>query len=352
MRYHVIWTSVLVLATLTAPGTPLLSPAAAQTDKTNNQLLAEAVKQLTVEAIELGKFKDIQIQPHFERPHPALGGFGGEMALDILDRMLEPFAGNVYEDTYIRWHMLHVVKLASAQDRRKMGKRLVRLVKQMPGPLDRPYRREWRFEPEDLGNQFLSLRNSLIVIVGYPPYEKQYFPPESFQYMDPARRADAEEVWQKVQEIRSRIERIDDRDAVAYNSRTSKVNWVVRQYRGELIYTLFFTGDPQMARLLMSTVSAHARKKSGVGVDLISFWYLAVFDGALDLYKQDLLDELSRKLEQTARASEAWYTYNFRQRNFADYAFHLVEMLKDGGGFTRRGQPLPGETAATEGDGA
>ena len=298
------------------------------------QLIERAVEELTAEAIDVGKYKDAKISPHFGRPHPVLGGLGPDMALDVLDRMLEPFAGNAYEDTYIRWHLMHVIKKASQSDRRQMGPRLVKLVKQMPETLGISERPEFRNEPQELANEFFRIFESLRVIIGYPPYEKRINPPASFAHMPPERRAEAEALWKKAQEIKSRYKTITDPDAIAFNRRIQEVNWIVRQYRGELIYAMFFTGDPEMVDLMVSTLNAHAKKRSGIAFDLLAFGYLAVFDGALDLYEPTLLNELSRKLKSVARSNDQWIDYKRRKRNFADSAFHLISLLEDGGGFT------------------
>ncbi len=295
-----------------------------------NQKISHAAAELKAEALEVGRYEEnIDIQPHFTRPHPALAGIGPESVDDLLDRMLKPFTGNAYEDTYIRWHLMHIIMQARPEDRRKMGPKLVRLVKQMPGPLDVPFRQWWKHVPEEIGASWRHLFNTLRVVTGYPPYEKRFDPPESFNYMDAETRAWAEERWKKVQELEKQFETVYDHNAIAFNSRVRKVNWIVRQYRGELIYTLFLTGDPEMARLIISAIQEHAPKDNGIALDLLSFWYLAAFDGALDLYEPKLLMELSQKLERIARANDQWYEYQHRQRNFADYAFHMVTMLRD-----------------------
>ncbi len=314
--------------------------------------LESAVKQLTAEAIDVGKYKDARISPHFERPHPALGGFGPEVALDVLDRMLEPFAGNVYEDTYVRWHLMHVVKLASESDRRQMGSRLVQLVKQMPETLGISQRSEFRREPEDIAAEFTKIRNSLRVVIGYPPYQKQIDPPDSFDQMSAKRRVEAEVLWKKALKLRERYEVITDHDAVAFNGRIREVNWIVRQYRGELIYALFFTGDPEMVELIISTISAHASRRSVIAFDLMSFGYLAVFDGALDLYEPSFLKKMSNNLKRAAAANDGWNRHKGRHRNFADFAFHIISLLQDGGGFTQqRNTTAPPQDTDTDSQG-
>lgn len=300
------------------------------------QLIERVVEELTAEAIDVGKYKDATISPHFGRPHPTLGGFGPDAALDVLDRMLQPFAGNVYEDTYVRWHLMHVVNLASESDRKQMGRRFVQLIKQMPETLGISQRSEFRREPEDVATDFFRIRDQLRVTIGYPPYQRRYDPPESFEYMSVKRRAEAEVLWEKAKKMQDRFSVIVDVDALAFNGRIREVNWIVRQYRGELIYALFFTGDQGMVELIISTINGHARKRSGIAFDLLAFGYLAVFDGALDLYEPSFLKQMGKNLMRAAKANEEWTDYKGRKRNFADYAFHMISLLEDGGGFTQQ----------------
>lgn len=269
------------------------------------------------------------------------------MALITIKRMRQDFTGNEYLDTYIRWHLMHAVRQARQSDRRKMGEDLVALIRQMPGPLNVPFRREWWWDPEPHYNEYIRLAGhppQAYITKGYPPYQHTVGPPESFKYMQPGakqaydqamvvykERLKVAEEYRKTHPFR----RVVDQKAVEFNRRLRQIRYIMRQYRGELIYALILTGDPKMAHLVFDEVDRQLRTEAGRGiaVDLLSFVYLAAFDGAMGLYDQQTLNELSAKLERTARANEGYFLYARRQRNFADYAFHLVHLLKDGGGF-------------------
>ena len=312
----------------------------------DTRLIEEAVEQLTIEAKALGQFKEEDgAIASLSRPHALVSRINPTLARHVLDRMLRPFTSNPYEDSFVRWHLMHVISQASQEDRDTMGPKLVKLIKQMPGPFDRPERREYVHIPEGIHDQWWSIFTSLRVVIGYPPYEKRINPPASFDHMDEATRAKAEEQWQKALKLKEQFKTVYDHDAIAHNRRIREVNWIVRQYRGELIYALFWTGDAEMAKLMMDSINKHARRQDGIALDLLAFWYLAAFDGALELYEPALLNELSQKLNRTARASERWIGYQLRQRNFADYAFHLIQMLKDPSFST----PSPAPTEAAEG---
>jgi len=216
-----------------------------------------------------------------------------------------------------------------------MGPKLVKLVKQMPELLRRSERREYWYIPEDVYKQYEKIYAGLQVVIGYPPFQQRINPPGSISHMNEARRAEARALWTKALKLREMYKTVSDQAAIVHNRRIREVNWIVRQYRGELIYAILWTGDPEMARFMLATIKAHAQRNDGIAMDLLAFWYLAAFNGALDLYKPALLSELSRKLERTARANEAWFGYQHRQRNFADYAFHLIYVLREGDTFSR-----------------
>ena len=74
----------------------------------------------------------------------------------------------------------------------------------------------------------------------------------------------------------------------------------------------------------MSVIDVRARSKDPIAFDLLAYFYLAAFDGALNLYDQRVLDELSDKLKSAAKANEGYVKYGGVDRNFADYAFHMI----------------------------
>lgn len=288
-------------------------------------------------AIELikadaGRLPDYKVEgkpPHLTRPHPAVSGWTGDMAGDILKRMSRRLTGNDYQDTFIRWHLMWVIREKSLDHLEGQGRALVKLVDAMPPPVALEERPQWYHDPEEVWQRYWSLYNSARAVIGIPPYEKRYDPPESFKYMEGERLEAAQTAYAQALDLQDQFKTITDYDAIAYNKRIRFVNWVVRQYRGELIYALMWTGDPQMAQFIMRAIDRHARRGTGLALDLLNFLYQASFDGALERYDQQTRNDMSRRLEQTARATESWQSYGGQERNFADYAFHMTHMLRD-----------------------
>ena len=291
--------------------------------------LDRAVTQLKNDAGKLAVYGLKDAEPQLRRPHGAVSGFGPDTAEAVLDRMMKPFTGNIYQDTFIRWHLMWIVKEAPQDVKRRSGTRIVKLINDMPPPTSLEARPEYIHSDPALWSKYRQLYESACAIIGIPPYEKRYTPPDSYAYMTPERRAEAEAAYAEALRVRELFTTTYDKDAAAYNRRIRFVNWVVRQYRGELIYTLIWTGDPKMALKIVRAVDRHARAGTGVALDLVNFLYQASFEGALDLYDTKTRVEMSRILEKTARAADHWREYGGQERNFADAAFHLVYLLKD-----------------------
>ena len=295
--------------------------------------IATAVERLKKEANDLDDFDKVTDPPYFQRPHPAISGFAPDMALDTLRRMLDPFTGNDYRDTYIRWHLMHVVKNGSPEDKEEMGKALVRLIAMMPLELHYAEKPDHRYEPPDIAGRYFALVNSQLRTIGYPPFQRQIGAPEVYKYVTAEEAEKIKANLIEAETLRDKFKTIVDVGAQQWNHRIRYVNWFIRQYRGEVIYAILQTGDPEMFKLVLATIDRHAKSKSGIAMDLLTYMYLAAFDGVLNLYTPEVLLEGSRTLEGSARAMEGFQNYGGYVRNFADYAFHMIYILRDGGGF-------------------
>ncbi|MCX5660392.1 MAG: hypothetical protein NTW19_11805 [Planctomycetota bacterium] len=315
----------------TRPATSRPADSIARTERATR--ISKAIEVLVQEAQSLDDFKNENPRLTFSRPHPVLSTWGPDMAIDTLDRMIQNFTGNEFRDTYIRWHLMAVVKKAAPADRRATGSRLVQLIKMMPGPLAAAGRPDHHYEPPEIASKYFSLANSGLRTVGYPPFQRQVGPPESYKYMDAATAAKTQANLEEAAKLRDKFHIVIDKAAQAWNSRIGAVNYYIREYRGELIYALLLTGDPNIAKLVMNEIDRQVKGKSGIGFDLLAYVYLAAFDKALNAYDQPTLNEMSNILEGTARAADEYVSYGGQTRNFAQYSFHLIYMLKDGGGF-------------------
>jgi hypothetical protein len=311
-------------------------------------LINKAVDQLKLEALALDDFKALPTAantPKFARPHPLIKDFTEDMCLDVLDRMAQNFTGNEYRDTYIRWHLLWALDKATIDDRSEMGKRLVALIKRIPGNIKVEGRREWYYDPQeayDAWHKVVGNPPDGRVVIGFPPFQRVLAVPESLKYMTGDQKAkyegDAAAYKQRVEDnkaLEEKWKRVIDQAAIAFNARVRNMNYIIRQYRGELLYYLIKCGDPEMAKLVAREIAKQAQAKNPIAFDMLAYLYKASFEGALNLYDQATLNDMSTTLEGAGRAMESlgYVDYGGQKRNFTDYVFHMVKMLKDGGGF-------------------
>jgi len=299
--------------------------------------LEEAIGKVEEEAKLLDQYEDVpeDFEPHFNRPHPAIQGIGGTSAGATLRRMVQPFTGNEFRDTYIRWHLLNIVRQAPDDDLRESGPLIVRLLQMMPGPLNVERRQERKYVPPEIWQEYQRLLKKMTITrrTGYPPFVRiqRIRPPEVIKHLSGQAKARAEALWERAQELRSQFEVVVDEAAVAFNRRVREMNFIIRQYRGELIYEALRTGDPAMLKLVVNAIGRRASSESIQAFDLMAFMYLAGFDGLLNRYAPELLEEAGNLLERLARRYDDNREFDGDVRNFADYSFHMVQMLKDPG---------------------
>src|SRR5262249_34887228 len=153
----------------------------------------------------------------------------------------------------------------------------------------------------------------LVLVVGYPPFQHVIHAPESLKQADPSQVAAYNQYVKDypalLEAFRKRLaeaekpyggkfEYIRDEGGVAGNYRLRAMSEIMRHYRGEVIHALLQSGDPETGKLVMTEIGRQATNRSPFAFDLLSYAYLASFDGALNLYDQPALDQMSALLEQ------------------------------------------------------
>lgn len=305
-----------------------------------NAAIEAAIQQLSDEANQLNVLQNPTVRAHLTRPHPFLVGWDPQWGPDVLERMTQPILGNSYRDTYIRWHLMHVVKTINRSDRLAVGQHFVKLIKQMPGPVRVRLLPEWQDVPEDIANRYKALERKTHVLIGYPPWKTDYTGRTALEHVHGARREELEKIVEEMEILRPQWKREYDLQARRFNDRVRKVNLIVRQYRGELIYELMRTGDPKILDLVVEEIGRQVDQRQQIAFDLMSFMYMAAFDGELEHYDPKTLVGLSNRLKRIAKKAEGYVVYrlgdedppsydHLRRRNFADYAFHMVHLLAD-----------------------
>ena len=295
-----------------------------RTEPAGREILAAVVEQLIAEAKELDKWKEaVKVSPHLGRPHPALAGLGADDVDRVLARMTGTFTGNIYRDTYIRWHLLHVVYHAPYEKLRGRTRKFVDLLDKVPPSVRASERSQW--EPHDVWQRWHGLYHSVNATTGYPPYQQTIYGPAALPLLPEAQREAAKQRLAAAEKLRGKW-RVNPH-VERYNQRVRWFNHTVREYRGELIQCMVRTGDAKALEMIINSVDKNIRGQSMIGFDLISYVYQAAFEGSLSQYDQEVLEKFRKALESVARREERYEAYGGLKRNFADFAFHLVYML-------------------------
>lgn len=330
--------------TAVAETKPELSPA-------QKQALDKAIETLTAEAKDLLEFEEeTKTRQYFSRPHPALKQFDAVAAEDILGRMNGRFTGKEVEDSYVRWHLMWLYEKKPLENRFNDGRDLVQLQRRVtdPEPFNVPDREEYAYEPRDLWAKYRALMSgpgTPQIVVGYPPFQRIISGQAALSQMSAERQAayakavaQAEINRKLAAEIFPKLKRVDFPKNVEFNKRIRRVRdrlnhvrHIIRIYRGELMYALIKTGNPDMLDRVGDEIEHALKTQPRAAFDITSFIYLAAFDGVLDLYEADDLARFGKSLERVARQYKTYTDYGPPYpRNFADYAFTAVESMQLG----------------------
>lgn len=328
-----------------------------QASNATTRQLETVIDQLIKEANDLDELdtQKVKHKPVFERPHPLIEKWDAtSMGPAVLDRLGGKFTDNDYRDTYIRWHLIYMVKQRSHSlltDYLKSGKydqpkdvgaKALDLLRSMPPDLNRPWKRDYTYEPYDIYEQWEALRQASAVVVGYPPFDRRYYGQQALQHATPEQRAKLEPIVAKMDLLRQKFRRVNDAKARTYNLRRRQTNMLIREYRGDLIYILVQTGDPAMLNRVVNEIGKQVGNDQWYAFDLARYFYLAAFDGYLQLYDAATLTEASKQLESLGRKHEGYKRYMFGKepvpsyfnpniRDFADYIFNIVHLMRDPG---------------------
>lgn len=341
------WPALTALALLLSFVGPAHSQSNDQAAASPDERLDAAIAQLTTEARVLDQPDNEEVEPVFTRPHPAVADWPADMLEPTLRRMQDRFTGDPFRDTYIRWHLIWTVRRALSEALNDQSThdlpdtvtdQAIALISDMPAELRREHLPERQRQPEDLWQEYNELRRTTRITVGYPPFDQVYEGEEALPHVAPDRRAEVQAAVARMNQLRPRIQTIVDRDAIRMNNRADELNRIVRQYCGELIYVLVQTGDERALRRVGSEINRQLRfAQQWITFDLMRYLYLAMFDGYLSLYEPAAYQQLASTIRSAAERTDNYRVYRFggqtmpgapRERNFAEYAFHMVNLLE------------------------
>src|SRR5690606_18587445 len=145
---------------------------------------------------------------------------------------------------------------------------------------DVPWREEEWYEPREVQAQISKLAQATRIRVGVPPFDRTVSGANALEYVTGDRRREIEQAIAQIEALRKQanVRRVQDKDAAEFNDRVSNLRTILRQHRGELLYALLRTGDPQAPVLVAEEINRQVRQGQHMAVELMKYLYTASYD--------------------------------------------------------------------------
>ncbi len=367
MEIHPVWVMLCRLVGLCLAGVVGLALCGevygAEADSTR---VDAAFERLIAEAKELGTLKVPEHRAVFTRPHRVVRELEPGDGTEVLRRLDGKLVGDLYGDTYIRWHLLPVVHdwlhkraVDSTDDPLPADsiKALRHLFEDMPAEAKTRFESPLSKEGKRIESRLVGLRSQTTVIVGVPPFEKRYSGRAALPHMTPSARRRAEPIVKQLEALQNQLKQMRSREVDKLNERYREMAKAFREYRGDLAYAMVQTGEGKALGDVGSAVVLLIRKRQRAGFDLMRSTYRAMHDGYLGRYDDRALGLLRTKLRKAAAGAQKYERYNRgdealpthvrpKMRSFGVYAAHLIGLLESPGrvrGFTLANRIEAGE---------
>jgi hypothetical protein len=308
-----------------------------------------AFEQLIAEANDLGTLKVPEHRAVFTRPHRVVSELEPVDGAAVLRRLDGKLAGDLYGDTYIRWHMLPIVHDwlhgravdASGDPLPADSVKATRhLFQDMPAETRARYASPLSEEGKRLEKRLVGLRAQTRVKVGVPPFEKTYSGRAALPHMTPSARRRAEPIVKQIEALQNQIKQMRSRDVDKLNDRNRELSKVFREYRCDLTYAMIQTGNEKALDDVGSAIGSLIRNRQRVGLDLMQSTYKAMHHGYLGQYSDRALASLRVKLLKAGSGAGKYERYNSggepvsaevrpKMRSFGAYSTHMVGLLEE-----------------------
>lgn len=287
-----------------APAAPATKPATRPMARAvTPPTVDSAVAALVAEANE--RFvPDTKLQITLVRPHRAVAALPVTDAPKVLAAMKQKLTGDSLKDVYIRYHLMEVVNRALATAPEPFTAELLALAPMVPDDIEIELKEWWAYDPPEIGKRYRHLIDSCALSIGFPPFRRRVDAPESFQYMDAATRKKAEAMYAEAKSLEGKFKSTQSQENHVYNYKIIWMNWLIRQYRGELLYAMVAQGDKNALDLITDAVVDTSSRNPIRAADLISFLNAAYFNGYMGKYDDVSLKRVAGKLRSAAAASE------------------------------------------------
>ena len=179
--------------------------------------------------------------------------------------------GDPLKDTYIRYHLMYLVNKAQDEGAEHFTRDLIALGgTRAQGPENRiqavaPLRTAGGCPAILFPGQFVHRKRRISAV------QSTGCRPDSFQYMDAAQKAKCTAMWAEAQTLVGKFKAINSAENYAYNWRQIYMNWIIREYRGELLYDLVAQDDPRALERIIDAIVAAAASDPVRATDFASF---------------------------------------------------------------------------------
>jgi len=297
LAYAFAWPLHVQAAPATQPATrPIAKPIPPVTVET-------AVAELIAEANE--RFvPETKLQITLVRPHKSVARLPATDAPKALAAMKQKLTGEPLKDVYVRYHLMDVVNRALPTAPEPFTADLIALAPMIPDDIEIELKEWHAYDPPEIGKRYRHLIDSTAVHIGFPPFRRRVDAPESFEFMDPATRKKAEAMYAEALSLKGKFKSTVSQENHVYNYKVIWMNWLIRQYRGELLYAMVAQGDKNALDLITDAVADAASRNPIRAADLISFLNAAYFNGYMGKYDAEVLKRVAAKLRAAGAASE------------------------------------------------
>ncbi len=245
------------------------------------------------------------------RPRPAVAKLDPALYETVLKALTAKSCGDTAKDAYVRYHMMWVVNQALPGLEKPISQPLLmQLIRAIPDDIKYTVQPWTIYDPPEIGVKYRQLIDSCIKRVGFPPFVRSVYPPESFEYMDGAERSAAEKRYAEAKSMEGKFKQKPNPEGNAYNYRMSSMDWALRQYRCELFYGSLVKNPAALADLTDAIYKA-APTSPERATDLASALNMAYFNGILGGYNKDVLRAAAAELAASKKKKVPVISYGW-----------------------------------------
>ncbi|MGH7214408.1 MAG: DUF4159 domain-containing protein [Tepidisphaeraceae bacterium] len=305
---------VLIVLFLPALAVRAAAPASAPASSGASGALGPVIQKLVAESGYLLPVNpSAKDPPVFARPHRHLAPLVGKpgLALEAAKRMTERFTGDINRDLYVRWHLVPFILEMSPEEMKTAMPDLLKALKatpEYPKSLP-PSKAHPQWEDPVLAVKWHGLRNQTSVTVGFPPFQRLLWPPESFEHMTAAQKARADAAIAEMKTMTPPKYKAGTEDAPVWNHRLTYLRIFLGQYRIDLMYAMVRSGIEAGLDVATNEVAGKAKSSPVQAHEAIIALNLCLREGTLSRYDTEKLKGVAGVLRRAATSNRAQFKH-------------------------------------------